>query len=140
MSTTPVPPPPPTPATPAVSTLAADARNRALRTLLQGLGITVLAAVVMVLLPLFTSATGWADFHWSVIGFSLFQAAGAAVLSYVMRAVLDKSGVPTPLPPSDGVPSVRGEGGYAAPSWALVVLIVLVILIFLIVAGVITVH
>ncbi len=81
--------------------LAADARNRALRTLLQGLGITVLAAVVMVLLPLFTTASGWSDFHWSVIGFSLFQAGGAAVLSYLMRTVLDRSAIPTPLPPAD---------------------------------------
>lgn len=80
----------------------ADARNRALRTFLQGVGYAVLAAAVMVLLPVFTSAKSWADFNWSVIAFALAQAVGMAVLSYVMRKVLDPSRIPTPTPPGDG--------------------------------------
>jgi hypothetical protein len=81
--------------------LTNDARNRAIRTFLQGLGYAVLAAVVMVLLPVFTNAKDWGDFDWSVIGFALVQAVGMAVLSYFMRKVLDPSGLPTPLPPAD---------------------------------------
>ena len=81
--------------------LTIDASNRALRTFLQGLGYAVLAAVVMVLYPVFTGAHGWGDFNWPLIGFALTQAVGTAVLSYFMRKVLDPSRVPTPLPPAD---------------------------------------
>lgn len=87
---------------------AADARNRALRTFLQGLGYAVLAAIVMVLLPVFTDAHGWGDFQWKVLSFALVQAVGMTVLSYVMRKVLDPSGVPTPLPPADPGPPEAG--------------------------------
>lgn len=79
----------------------ADAGNRTLRTFLQGLGFTVLAAVVMVVYPVLSGAHGWGDMHWSLLGFSLVQAAGMAVFAYLMRTVLDPSRVPTPLPPAD---------------------------------------
>lgn len=84
--------------------LTIDARNRAVRSFLQGLGFAVLTAVVMVLYPVFTSAHGWGDFDWSLLAFSLVQAVGTAVLSYLMRKVLDPSGIPTPLPPADPGP------------------------------------
>jgi ABC-type amino acid transport system permease subunit len=81
--------------------LTTDARNRSLRTFLQGLGFTVLAAVVMVLYPIVRGAHGWGDLHWSLIGFALLQSAGMAVFAYLMRTVLDPSRIPTPLPPAD---------------------------------------
>ena len=84
--------------------LTIDASNRALRTFLQGLGYAVLAAVVMVLYPVVTGAHSWGDFNWPLIGFALTQAVGTAVLSYLMRKVLDPSGIPTPLPPADPGP------------------------------------
>lgn len=70
-------------------TAPADAGNRTWRTFLQGLGFTILAAVVMVLLPVFTSATGWSSFDLSLIGFSLVQAIGTAVLAWLMRTYVD---------------------------------------------------
>lgn len=81
--------------------LKADARNRAVRTLLNGLGFTVLTAIVLVLMPVFSDAKGWDDIDLGTLGFALFQAVGMAALSYIMRSVLDPSGIPTPLPPSN---------------------------------------
>lgn len=81
--------------------LAADARNRALRTFLQGLAADVLAALVLLLLPVFTSANGWGDFEWQILGFLGFKTVVVTGLSYVMRTYLDRSAIPTPLPPAD---------------------------------------
>jgi hypothetical protein len=81
--------------------LKADAANRSVRVFLQGLGFAVLAAIVMVLYPVFSGAHSWGDLDWSLIGFALIQAAGTSALAYFMRTVLDPSGFPTPLPPAD---------------------------------------
>lgn len=81
--------------------LAADARNRALRTFLQGIGADVLAAVILLVLPVFTSAQGWQDIDWKILGFLLAKTVVVTGLSYVMRTYLDRSAIPTPLPPSD---------------------------------------
>jgi hypothetical protein len=81
--------------------LRTDARNRALRTFLQGLVADVLAALVLLLLPVFTSANGWGDFEWSILGFLVVKTVVVTGLSYVMRTYLDRSVVPTPLPPGD---------------------------------------
>lgn len=83
------------------SALAADARNRALRTFLQGLVADVAAAVVLLVLPVFTSAQGWQDLDWRILGFLLAKTVVVTGLSYLMRTVLDRSAIPTPLPPSD---------------------------------------
>lgn len=82
-------------------TLRADARNRAARTFIQGLGIDILAAVILLLLPVVTSANGWGDFEWNLLGFLLAKTVAATVFAYVMRTVLDRSSIPTPLPPAD---------------------------------------
>lgn len=79
--------------------LRADARNRAFRTFLQGLGVDVAVAVAVVLVTVFSDADGWGDLQWAVIGFSLAKSVVTSVASYVMRAFLDKSRLPTPLPP-----------------------------------------
>lgn len=81
--------------------LTNDARNRALRTFIQGLAADVIAAVVLLVLPVFSNATGWQDIDWKVLGFLLAKTVAVTALSFVMRQYLDPSGLPTPLPPSD---------------------------------------
>lgn len=81
--------------------LTNDARNRALRTFLQGLGTDVAAALILLLLPAFTNANGWGDFEWQVLGFLVVKTVAVTALSYVMRQYLDGSVVPTPLPPAN---------------------------------------
>ncbi len=82
--------------------LAADARNRALRTFLQGLAFTIAAAVVVSLLSAVTSAASWGEFGGVLVGFAFFQSIAVSALSWVMRAVLDPaSSIPTPLPPAN---------------------------------------
>lgn len=77
-----------------------DARNRALRTFLQGLAVDVLATLVLVLLPIVSSASSFADFQWEIIVFLVVKTAVVTAFSYLMRTVLDKSAIPTPEPPS----------------------------------------
>lgn len=84
-----------------MSLLTNDARNRALRTFLQGLGFTVAAALVVSLLSAVGSAASWSEFGGVLVGFAFFQSIAVSVLSWVMRAWLDPSSLPTPLPPAD---------------------------------------
>lgn len=86
-----------------------DARNRALRTFVQGLATDVLAAVVLLLLPIVTAAEGWGDFEWNIIGFLLAKTVVVTGLSYVMRQHLDPSAVPSPLPPADPGDATAGR-------------------------------
>lgn len=79
--------------------LTADAKNRALRTFLQGLATDVAAALILYLLPIFTGATGWQDLDFKLMGFMVAKTIVVTAFSYVMRKYLDGSGVPTPLPP-----------------------------------------
>lgn len=81
--------------------LTADARNRALRTLLQGFAFSVAAALVVSLLAAVTNSTTWSEFGLTLVGFSFFQSVAVGGLSWLMRAVLDRSALPTPLPPAD---------------------------------------
>lgn len=80
---------------------ANDARNRAVRTFLQGLVADVIAAVVLLVLPVFSNATGCQDVDWKVLGFLLAKTVTVTALSFLMRQYLDPSRLPTPLPPSD---------------------------------------
>ena len=82
-------------------TLSHDARNRALRTFLQGLTFTFAAALVVSLLSAVSSAASWSEFGGVLVGFAFFQSIVVSVLSWVMRAVLDRSSLPTPLPPAN---------------------------------------
>lgn len=81
--------------------LKADAKNRAWRTLLQGLGFSVAAALVVTLFSAVTTATSWGELGATVIGFSFFQSVAVAGLSWLMRTYIDRSKVPTPLPLAD---------------------------------------
>lgn len=62
-----------------------DARNRAIRTFLQGLGFDVLAALVLLLFPIFSSASGWSDFDWNLLLFLFIKTVVVSCLSYLMR-------------------------------------------------------
>lgn len=79
-----------------MTALERDARNRALRTFLQGLGIDVLVALCGVL---YAATQGSGPVVWTVVAASLPRTIVQSAASYVMRRFLDPSRVPTPLPP-----------------------------------------
>lgn len=120
-----------------------DAKNRALRTFAQGLAADVLAAVILLVLPVFSNAQGWQDIDWKVLGFLLAKTVVVTGLSFVMRQYLDKS-TDAFLPPADpGEPddptkNVANEGGYSTLGLVLLGAVgALVVLIFLDLVGVI---
>lgn len=81
--------------------LKVDARNRAWRTLLQGLATDVLVALAAALLAWLPDADITSREAWTAIGVTLAKTALTTAASWVMRAKLDASSVPTPLPPAD---------------------------------------
>lgn len=81
--------------------LEQDAKNRSVRTFFQGLGIDVAVGVALVLSVAFVGKNSWGDVEWIVLSFSVFKSVVQAVAAYIMRKWLDKSGFPTPTPPSD---------------------------------------
>jgi len=68
------------PVTPAV-----DAKNRALRTFLMGLGFDVLVTVALLLLSVFAAADSWSSFDWVVLGFLFVKTVVVSIASYVLR-------------------------------------------------------
>lgn len=64
-----------------------DARNRAVRTFVQGLATDVLVAVVLLLWPAISDAKSLDDFNWSILWFSLGKTVVITGISYVMRAL-----------------------------------------------------
>ena len=88
----------------AVATLTADARNRALRTLLVNLTTDVAVALALVLVAAFSRANGFGDLEWALLGFTLAKTAVVTAGSFVLRRFVDASGIPTPLPPTDPGP------------------------------------
>lgn len=82
-------------------TLAADARNRAVRAFLQGLAIDVLTAVAAALLLWLPDADLSSRDAWVVLATGLARTLLGTVASYVMRLKLDGSALPTPLPPAN---------------------------------------
>jgi len=93
--------------------LTADAKNRALRTFIQGLAIDLAVAVGTVLVTVFATAGGWGDIQWAVVGFSLAKTVVQTVVSYVMRRKIDGSVIPTPLPPTPQPEPAEPVGGPA---------------------------
>jgi len=81
--------------------LQTDARNRASRALYQGLAIDVAVAVAAALLVWLPDADITTSEAWLVLGVALVKTVLQAAASYVMRAKLDASAVPTPLPPAN---------------------------------------
>lgn len=64
-----------------------DARNRAFRTLIQGLAFDVAAALCIVLYTAFSAAQGWGDLEWALLGFTVAKTFVVSGLSYLMRTV-----------------------------------------------------
>ena len=81
--------------------LQADARNRASRSLYQGLLVDVLVAVAVALLAWLPDADITTTEAWGILGVAVAKTVLQAVASYVMRLKLDASPLPTPLPPAD---------------------------------------
>lgn len=79
--------------------LAKDARNRALRTFLQGLAIDVAVAVAVVVYD--ALRTDQPDYR--LLGLSVARTVLQTAASYVMRRFADGSRLPTPLPPDPQV-------------------------------------
>lgn len=82
-----------------------DARNRALRTFLQGLAIDVLVAVATLLITVFATASSWGELQWAVIGFSLLKTVLMAIASFIMRRFLDRPGSIALPPDPPGLPA-----------------------------------
>ena len=81
-----------------MTTLNQDARNRALRTFVQGLAIDLAVAVAGLVLTNVDQITDRAAL--SLFGLALVKTVLTTAASYVMRRFVDQSAVPTPLPPA----------------------------------------
>lgn len=79
--------------------LANDARNRSVRTFLQGVGIDIAVAVAALVLASVDSITDKAGLivFFTALGKTIIT----TIASFVMRQYLDRSSIPTPLPPAD---------------------------------------
>ena len=84
-----------------MTNLQRDALNRTLRTLWQGVGIDVTAAILIVLVTAMDDGDSWGALQWSLIAYSIVKTVLQSVLAWVMRLKLDGSAIPTPLPPAD---------------------------------------
>ena len=82
--------------------LRSDAKNRSLRTFVQGLAIDILVGAAVVLATLVGGWSSWGEVQWASLSFSLAKSVAQAVAAYIMRFWLDASKLPTPLPPTDG--------------------------------------
>lgn len=68
-----------------------DARNRAWRTLIQGLGIDIAAALVLVLAPALSSVE-WTPTFWKALGLIAAKSVLQAVVAFVARKVVPPPG------------------------------------------------
>jgi hypothetical protein len=80
--------------------LTADAKNRALRVFLTGLGIDVGVAVAVFITTVLADANGWGDLQWAVLGFTFVKTVLSSAGAFVLRRFVDQSSFPTPLPPA----------------------------------------
>ena len=81
-----------------MTTLAQDAKNRALRTFVQGLAIDLAVAVAGLVLTNIDQLTDQAAL--GLFAVALVKTVLTTIASYVMRRFVDQSAVPTPLPPA----------------------------------------
>lgn len=81
-----------------MNALTQDARNRALRTFLQGLAIDLAVAVCAVILANVDKVTD--EVALRVFLVALGKTVVTTAASYVMRRFIDSSSIPTPLPPA----------------------------------------
>jgi hypothetical protein len=85
--------------------LTTDAKNRALRTFLQGLAVDVAISIAVVIITVFATADDWGDLQWTIIGFSLFKTVLTTIASFVMRRFVDRPGSVALPPDPPGPPS-----------------------------------
>lgn len=86
------------------ATAAVDARNRAFRTFVQGLGIDVLIAVLLVLVPA-VAGLEWSVAWWAALGLAAARSALGAGVAYLARMF---------VPPAVGSPTadeLEEDGG-----------------------------
>lgn len=94
--------------------LKQDAKNRALRTLVQGFSADLVAALAVWVIPLMTDIEAWEDFEWQVIALLVFKTLVLTLFSFLMRRFVDDSGVPTPLPPTPQPQPADADAGAEA--------------------------
>lgn len=117
-----------------------DAKNRSVRTFLQGLGIDVAVSLALLITTLLATNNDWGSIEWAIVSYSFVKTLLQTVAAYVMRQFLDPSGFPTPLPPEDPGPpeegpvTALGEAGATSPDLFLYVGIAAVVVGFLLVA------
>ena len=85
----------------ATAILRNDAKNRAIRTLYQGLFLDVLIAVGASLSAWLATDPTFEKAAWVALGVAVTKSVLQAVAAWLMRLKLDQSSFPTPLPPSD---------------------------------------
>ncbi len=78
--------------------LVADASNRALRTFLVGLAVDLAVAVAATILAGLDAVSDQASLI--AFGISLGKTVITTGCSYVLRRFIDRSSIPTPLPPA----------------------------------------
>lgn len=79
--------------------LAADAKNRALRTAVQGLAIDLGVAVLLVIGTALSTAKSWGDIQWSLIALTLAKTVVQTIVSFAMRRYSTKENALTPPAP-----------------------------------------
>lgn len=82
-------------------TPSTDARSRALRTFVQGLAYTIIAALVVSVTAAVTTSASWAQFGATLVGFAFFQSVATAVLSWLMRSWFPPPSNDDPAPGQD---------------------------------------
>jgi len=85
--------------------LTVDAKNRAVRTFLQGLAIDLALALAMLLFTVFIEANSWGDIEWYTLAFSFAKTIVTTAASFVMRRFIDRPGSVALPPDPPGKPS-----------------------------------
>lgn len=91
-----------------MATVGVDATNRGVRSLVQGLGIDVVVAIVLSVGAYVATKGSWDEMEWILLSYSVFKSGMQAVVAYVMRRWLDRTRVipesltpPSPVLPPD---------------------------------------
>jgi hypothetical protein len=69
------------------ATVQSDAKDRAWRTLIQGLLLDLSVAIVLVLAPA-VSAVEWTSEYWTALGLLVAKSAVQSLVSYLMRTLV----------------------------------------------------
>lgn len=72
--------------------VARDASDRAFRTLMQGLGVSVAAAVVAALVVGLAPGIEWTTRYWTTLGLGVANAGIMSIVSYFARILVPPAG------------------------------------------------